>query len=58
MHLLVAPNGCASALAKDNLVLVNFSNLRGKLIWRRRGCFEPPLMKKHAKSVSNFGKCE
>lgn len=32
MHLLDVPSGRASALAKDNPVLVNFSNPCGKLV--------------------------
>lgn len=39
MHLLDVPSGCASALAKDNIVLVNISNPCGKLLLAASGSF-------------------
>ena len=58
MHLLDEPSGCASALAKDSLALVNFSNPSDKLVLVASSTIEPSLTKKHAKSVSYFGRCK
>ena len=58
MRLLDVPSGRASALAKDNSVLVNFSNPCGKLVLAASRLFRTVVDEKHAKSVSHFGKCE
>ena len=57
MRLLDVSSGCASALAKDP-VLVNFSNPSGKLVLAASRLFRTVVDEKHAKAVSHFGKCE